>query len=56
MASIGIAIFPDDGDNETALMKNADVAMYHAKKQGKNNFQFSSRKLNTDSLKGFISK
>lgn len=35
--SIGIAVFPDHGENELTLMKNADDAMYSAKKQGKDN-------------------
>ena len=41
-ASIGISIFPDDGKDEFALMKHADIAMYRAKDRGKNNFQFYS--------------
>ncbi len=48
--SVGISLFPADGEDEQTLMKNADVAMYHAKEEGKNNFQFYSEKLNTDSL------
>lgn len=48
--SIGISLFPADGEDEQTLMKNADVAMYHAKELGKNNFQFYSEKLNKDSL------
>lgn len=40
--SIGVALFPDDGDNGQALLKKADVAMYHAKATGKNNAQFYS--------------
>ncbi|MCF8177914.1 MAG: EAL domain-containing protein [Sulfuritalea sp.] len=44
--SIGISIFPDDGDEVFALMKNADTAMYHAKETGRNNFQFFARKMN----------
>jgi diguanylate cyclase (GGDEF)-like protein len=47
-ASIGISIFPVDGVDEQKLLKNADIAMYHAKKQGKNNFQFFSEKLNIE--------
>ncbi|MEY4642284.1 MAG: hypothetical protein RLZZ227_2278 [Pseudomonadota bacterium] len=39
-ASIGISVFPGDGDDEHVLMKNADIAMYQAKEEGKNNFQF----------------
>ncbi|MDD5462847.1 MAG: EAL domain-containing protein [Methylococcales bacterium] len=39
-ASIGIALFPQDGQDGETLLKNADVAMYHAKKMGKGNFQF----------------
>ena len=39
-ASIGIAIFPDDGDNTEALLKHADAAMYRAKHDGKAHYQF----------------
>jgi len=38
--SIGISIFPDDGADYDALLKNADAAMYCAKEAGRNNFQF----------------
>lgn len=48
--SIGIGLFPGDGEDEQTLMKNADIAMYHAKEEGRNNFQFYSEKLNADSL------
>jgi diguanylate cyclase (GGDEF)-like protein/PAS domain S-box-containing protein len=41
-ASIGIAMFPEDGQDEGALMQAADIAMYHAKDEGKNNFQYFS--------------
>lgn len=44
--SIGIAIFPMDGDDGETLMKNADAAMYHAKAAGRNNFQFFDSKMN----------
>lgn len=40
--SIGISIYPKDGDNEQALLKNADCAMYRAKALGKNAYQFFS--------------
>lgn len=44
--SIGIALYPADGEDETALIKNADAAMYHAKKLGRNNYQFFTADLN----------
>jgi diguanylate cyclase (GGDEF)-like protein/PAS domain S-box-containing protein len=37
--SIGIVIFPDDGDNADVLLTNADIAMYRAKESGRDNFQ-----------------
>jgi diguanylate cyclase (GGDEF)-like protein/PAS domain S-box-containing protein len=48
--SIGIAIFPTDGDSGETLMKNADAAMYHAKTAGRNNFQFFDEKMNNAAL------
>ncbi len=49
-ASIGISTYPQDGLDEQTLTKNADIAMYQAKSEGKNNFQFYSEKLNANSL------
>jgi EAL domain-containing protein (putative c-di-GMP-specific phosphodiesterase class I) len=49
-ASIGISTYPQDGLDEQTLTKNADVAMYRAKDEGKNNFQFYSEKMSTSSL------
>lgn len=40
--SIGISVFPEDGDDEQTLLKNADSAMYRAKDLGKNGYQFFS--------------
>ena len=45
-ASVGIAIFPTDGDSVDFLLKSSDIAMYHAKDQGRNNFQFYSKTMN----------
>jgi diguanylate cyclase (GGDEF)-like protein/PAS domain S-box-containing protein len=45
-ASIGISIYPDDGDNSVILLKNADTSMYRAKEQGRNNVQFFTQELN----------
>jgi diguanylate cyclase (GGDEF)-like protein len=49
--SIGIAIFPLHGQDEQALMRCADAAMYHAKNEGRNNCQFYSTTLQLNSLK-----
>ncbi len=40
--SVGISLFPANGEDVDTLMKNADTAMYHAKEKGRNNFQFFS--------------
>ena len=45
-ASIGIATYPDDALDADALLKNADVAMYHAKESGRNQHQFYERNMN----------
>ncbi len=44
-ASIGIAVYPDDGADAAVLLKHADTAMYHAKEQGRDNVQFYSAAL-----------
>jgi len=45
-ASIGIALYPQDGTSMDTLIKHADVAMYHVKGQGKNGYQFYSNEMN----------
>ena len=44
--SIGISVYPTDGDDAEILLKHADSAMYHAKDRGRNNYQFYEKKLN----------
>jgi len=44
-SSIGIAMYPGDGISAEDLLKNADIAMYHAKEQGRNNFQFFTQQM-----------
>ena len=50
-ASIGISLYPQDGKSMDALIKNADIAMYHVKGQGKNGYQFFSDEMNTPYFK-----
>jgi diguanylate cyclase (GGDEF)-like protein/PAS domain S-box-containing protein len=49
-ASIGVALYPGDGVDMDALFKFADSAMYHAKKMGRNNFQFYAREFTVRAL------
>jgi diguanylate cyclase (GGDEF)-like protein/PAS domain S-box-containing protein len=48
--SIGIAVFPHDGEDMESLLKNADTAMYHAKKAGKNLYQFYAESMSEATL------
>jgi diguanylate cyclase (GGDEF)-like protein/PAS domain S-box-containing protein len=43
--SVGISIFPSDGDDITTLLKNADSALYRAKEQGRDNYQYYTEEL-----------
>jgi diguanylate cyclase (GGDEF)-like protein/PAS domain S-box-containing protein len=45
-ASIGISLYPNDGDDLSTLLKNADIAAYRTKEQGKNNYLFYSEDMN----------
>jgi diguanylate cyclase (GGDEF)-like protein/PAS domain S-box-containing protein len=45
-ASVGISLYPIDGDTSETLLKNADIAMYHAKKHGRNSFHFYTEEIN----------
>jgi len=49
--SMGITVYPLDGEDADTLLKNADSAMYSAKEQGRNNFQFYSESMNASSYK-----
>ncbi len=49
-ASIGISLYPADGEDADTLLKNADIAMYQAKEQGKNTFRYFSTSMNATSL------
>jgi diguanylate cyclase (GGDEF)-like protein len=49
-ASIGVALYPNDADNSGEFLRHADVAMYHAKQAGKNNFQFYTAQMNVEAM------
>jgi diguanylate cyclase (GGDEF)-like protein/PAS domain S-box-containing protein len=48
--SIGISVYPEDGEDAETLIKNADTAMYHAKESGRNNFQFFTAEMNVKAV------
>jgi diguanylate cyclase (GGDEF)-like protein len=50
-ASIGIAVYPDDGDDLETLLRNADTAMYHAKSRNGNNYQFYTEAMNASATR-----
>ena len=52
-SSIGVSLFPQDADNFDDLLKNADTAMYHAKGQGRDNYQFYAQDLNAAAMQRF---
>ena len=49
--SLGISIFPEHGEDNETLIKNADAAMYSAKEGGRNNFQFFTADMNAEAVK-----
>ncbi|MEZ4599666.1 MAG: EAL domain-containing protein [Syntrophotaleaceae bacterium] len=49
--SIGIALFPADGEDPDTLLKNADMAMYFAKRNGPKSYQFFQESMNAEALK-----
>ncbi len=50
-ASIGIALFPQDGEDISELLQNADVAMYYSKSKGKNSYVFFNKNMKEDAIK-----
>jgi diguanylate cyclase (GGDEF)-like protein/PAS domain S-box-containing protein len=48
--SIGISVYPEDGEDAETLIKNADTAMYHAKEAGRNNYQFFRNDMNVRAI------
>jgi PAS domain S-box-containing protein len=52
-ATIGISVYPDDGTSATTLLKHADMAMYHAKEQGRNCHQFFSENMRIRATRRF---
>lgn len=49
-SSMGISVYPWDGHDTTTLVKNADAALYHAKGEGRNNFQYYAREMNASAM------
>lgn len=52
--SLGISLYPRDGEDLEALLRNADAAMYKAKEVGRNSFQFYSSEMNTATLEHLL--
>ncbi len=52
--SIGISIYPDDGETAETLLKHADAAMYHAKAQGRDRYQFFTASINARALERLV--
>jgi diguanylate cyclase (GGDEF)-like protein/PAS domain S-box-containing protein len=55
-ASLGIAVYPGDGDTIESLLRNADAAMYHAKERGRNTYSFYQKEMNVSISEKFAMK
>ncbi len=53
-ASIGVTIYPSDSDDIDSLIRNADTAMYRAKRAGRNNYQFYTEDMNTRAIENLL--
>ncbi len=53
-ASVGVSLYPMDGDNPDTLLKNADTALDFAKRQGRNNWQFYTESMNARALERLV--
>ena len=53
-AHVGISLFPDDGENAEALLRDANIALFHAKEQGIDGYQFYNAVMSTRSLERMI--
>jgi len=52
--SIGISMFPSDARDAATLLQNADAAMYHAKSEGRNNYQYYTQKMNAEAKEQLV--
>ena len=53
-ASIGISVFPENGDDQASILKNADTAMYKAKESGKNKYQFYNEEMSRGLIRNML--
>ncbi|MCG8069851.1 MAG: EAL domain-containing protein [Candidatus Thiodiazotropha taylori] len=52
--SLGVSLFPQDGDSATALLSNADAAVYRAKSEGRNNFRLYSQEMTDQAMERVV--